>query len=77
MSMQVLPQTPKGQRLSLVALAGAAMALLWAILEWAGVEVPAPVISALTSLVMLLAGFYDHKNKNETGEPPYTGDGSE
>ena len=70
--IQALPQTPKAKRISIVSLSAAVMLLLWAIADWAGVSVPAPVISALTSLVMLVAGFIDFKHADDIvydGEP--------
>jgi uncharacterized membrane protein len=63
--MNVVPQTNKSKRISLVALSGAVMALIWALAEWAGIEVPAPVISTVTSLVMLLAGFIDFTHADD------------
>lgn len=57
--------TNKTKRLSLVAVAAAVMILIWSLLEWAGVSVPAPVTSAVTSLVMLLAGFIDFKHSDD------------
>ena len=58
------PSTPKAKRLSTVALAGAVLAVVWAIFDEFGGGLPAVVVSAVTSLVMLVAGFYDFKHKD-------------
>jgi len=59
MKDRITPKTPKGKRLSLVALAGAVLTLGWAMLEWAGVDVPDGVISGTTGLAMLIAGSFE------------------
>ena len=60
------PSSPKAKRLSTVALAGAILAVIWAIVdELSSFGVSAVIVSAITSLVMLVAGFYDFKHKDE------------
>ena len=68
------PSTPKAKRLSTVALAGAILAVVWSLFDgFSDVYLPAVVISAVTSLVMLVAGFYDFKHADADtfvgGEP--------
>ena len=55
----------KQKRLSTVALAGAVLAVTWAIVDqvFEG-TVDAVIVSAVTSLVMLVAGFYDFKHSD-------------
>ena len=67
---KIAPDTPKAKRLSTVALAGAVLAVIWAIVdEFTTYGVSAVIVSAITSLVMLVAGFYDFKNQgSETFE---------
>jgi len=68
MAAPVNNMSPKTKRLSMVALAGAVMAVIWVIIDsW--FEVDAVFVSTVTSLVMLLAGFVDHKNP-----PTYDGE---
>jgi len=55
MKDRIVPNTPKGRRLSLVALVGAVLALVWALSEWAGLSVPDGVISGTTGLATLIA----------------------
>ena len=60
------PSTPKAKRLSTVALAGAILAVVWAIVdEFTTFGVSAVIVSAITSLVMLVAGFYDFKHVDQ------------
>jgi len=61
--------TPKTKRLSIVALSGAAMAFGWALYDSIIGSANPVVVSTFTSLVMLVAGFYDHKNP-----PTYDGE---
>ena len=62
---KIVPETPKAKRLSTVALSGAILAVVWAILdEYTSLLTPAVIVSSITSLVMLVAGFYDFKNKD-------------
>ncbi len=68
------PSTPKAKRLSSVALAGAILAVIWAIVdEFTAFGVSAVIVSAITSLVMLMAGFYDFRAGDDVetfaGEP--------
>jgi len=44
------PATPKAKRLSMVALTGAALAVVWAGAAWAGVEAPDSFVSAVGTL---------------------------
>ena len=53
------PTTPKSKRLSVVGLAGAVLAVVWAGLSWAGVEAPDVFVSAVGTLAALLAAAYD------------------
>ena len=72
-SLSQLP--PKAVRMSKVALSAAVMAVVWAIVdEFTSVGFSPIVVSSITSLVMLLAQFYDYKAKVEgvevfEGEP--------
>lgn len=70
---KIAPETPKAKRLSTVALSGAVLAVIWAIVdEFTTFGVSAVIVSAITSLVMLVAGFYDFKHVDEetfAGEP--------
>ena len=55
---------PKAVRMSAVALAAAVMAVLWALVdEFTTFGVSAVIVSAVTSLVMLVAQFVDVKAK--------------
>ena len=58
---QIMASTStKTKRLSTVALSGAVLAVVWSIGDqMVNAEVPAVVVSSITSLVMLVAGFYD------------------
>ena len=64
---KIAPMTPpKAKRLSTVALAGAVLAVWWAIFdELSSGGVSAVIVSAITSLVMLVAGFYDFKHGDD------------
>ena len=56
----------KQKRLSSVALSAAVLAVVWAIVDEFTAGTMSPVIvSAVTSLVMLLAGFYDFKHSDD------------
>ena len=58
--------SPKVLRLSVVALAAAVMAVVWAILdEISGGNFNPVIVSSVTSLVMLVAQFIDWKRKQE------------
>lgn len=64
-SQTISEASPKVKRLSTVALAGAVLAVVWAVAdEFLGV--PAVVVSAVTSLVMLVSGFYDFRADGDT-----------
>jgi len=56
---KVKPSTPKSKRLSVVGLVGAALAVIWAGLGWAGVTAPDVFVSAVGTLAALLAAAYD------------------
>ena len=63
---KIVPETPKAKRLSTVALSGAILAVVWAILdEYTSLLTPAVLVSSITSLVMLVSGFYDFKNVDQ------------
>ena len=55
----LIPTTPKSKRLSLVGLTGAAMAVIWAALAWAGIEAPDAFVSSVGTLAAILAGYRD------------------
>ena len=74
---KLAPDTPKAKRLSTVALAGAGLAVIWSLVDglWE-VDLPAVFISAVTSFVMLIEGFYDFKHSDVDsygGEPDPNG----
>ena len=73
MLSKIAPDTPKAKRLSTVALSGAILAVVWAVVDeiWSWGVSPV-IVSAITSLVMLVAGFYDFKHGN--GDT-FTGEG--
>ena len=75
---KIAPDTPKAKRLSTVALSGAILAVVWAIVdEYSDLGAPAVIVSAITSLVMLVAGFYDFKHADAesfTGGEPTGGE---
>ena len=52
-------ESPKAKRISVVATTGAALAVLWAGLSWAGVTAPEVFVSAVGTLAALLAGAFD------------------
>lgn len=63
--LMAVPVTNKTKRLSLVAVTGAALALVWAIFdELFSVGWSPAIVSGVTSLAMLLAGFYDWKRQD-------------
>lgn len=72
--MKILPealdQVPaKAIRMSAVALSAAVMAVVWIVLdEYSNLDPPAVLVSAVTSLVMLVAQFTDVKAKAEGAE---------
>ena len=69
MKQLIQNQSPKIVRLSRVALAAGVMAVIWIILdEYTDLLVPAVLVSAITSLVMLVAQFLDVKAKSEGAE---------
>ncbi len=56
----------KSVRMSKVALSAGVMAVVWLLLdEYTDVYISAALVSAVTSLVMLVAQFYDFKAKSE------------
>ena len=64
--------TPKAKRLSVVAVAGAVFALVWSLGDWLiPAAIPPVVVSSVTSLGMLVAGFVDFRHADAdtfTGE---------
>ena len=72
--MKILPEAleavpAKAIRMSAVALSAAVMAVVWIIIdEYTSIDPPAVLVSAVTSLVMLLAQFTDVKAKAEGAE---------
>ena len=70
---RITPDTPKAKRLSTVALSGAVLAVIWSLFDGLfEVDLPAVFISSSTSLIALVAGFYDFKHKDSDtfqGEP--------
>ncbi len=63
MKRAITDLSPKQVRMSLVALAAAIMAVVWAVTDSVfGLLVPEALVSAVTALVMLVAQFYDRKN---------------
>jgi len=67
MKMNPAQMEPKAKRMSVVALTAAVFALLWALVDWALGDnyFPPVVVSAVTSLGMLVAGFYDFKHEDD------------
>jgi len=60
------PATPKAKRLSVVAVVGGVLAVLWGTTDWlVAVEIPDYLVSSITSLAMLIAGFYDFKRDDD------------
>ncbi len=60
----------KSVRMSKVALSAGVMAIVWLVLdEYTDLYISAALVSAVTSLVMLIAQFYDFKFKAEGGTP--------
>lgn len=54
------PTTPKSKRLSVVAVTGAALAVLWGGLSWVwNIEAPDTFVSAVGTLAAMLAAAYD------------------
>ena len=54
----------KSIRMSVVALSATASTVIWLLLdELTGIYISAPLVSASTGLVLLVAQFYDHKAK--------------
>ena len=72
--MKILPealdQVPaKAIRMSAVALSAAVMAVVWIVIdEYTSIDPPAVLVSAVTSLVMLLAQFTDVKARHDGAE---------
>ena len=72
--MKILPEAlnevnPKAVRMSAVALSAAVMAVVWVVLdEYTDLYTPAVLVSAVTSLVMLVAQFLDIKAKRQGTE---------
>lgn len=56
---QIRPSTPKSKRLSIVGVTGAGLAVLWAGLQWAGVQAPDVFVSAVGTLAAMIAGAFD------------------
>lgn len=70
----LLPQTAKSRRLSLVSLSAAVMAVVWYVLDtWTDFYIDPVGVSLITSLVMLISGFYDLRAK-DAGAELYHGD---
>ena len=59
----IVESSPKTKRLSTVALTGAVLAVIWSIAD-AYLEPTAAVVSAITGLTMLFAGFVDFKHED-------------
>ena len=53
------PTTPKSKRLSVVAVTGAALAVVWSLLSWSGIAAPDVVVSSIGTLAALLAASFD------------------
>ena len=67
---RVAESSPKTKRLSTVALVAAILAVVWAIVDNQVENVDAVIVSTVTSLTMLLAGFWDFKHADkETYNP--------
>ena len=68
---RVAESSPKTKRLSTVALVAAILAVFWAMIDnIANFEVDAVIVSSVTALAMLLAGFWDFKHADkETYNP--------
>lgn len=57
----------KTKRMSLVALTGAILALLWAVVdEVSGYPLNPAIVSGVTSLAMLVAGFVDFRHEDDS-----------
>ena len=60
----VKDMSPKSVRMSIVALSATASTVIWLLLdEFTSIFISAPLVSASTGLVLLVAQFYDHKAK--------------
>ena len=57
----LIPTTAKSKRLSIVGLVGAALAVFWAGLAWAGIDAPDVFVSSLGTLAAMLAGALDRE----------------
>ena len=69
MKQLIKSQSPKVLRLSRVALAAGVMAVMWILIdEYTDLFPSAVLVSAITSLVMLIAQFLDVKAKSEGAE---------
>ena len=56
--------SPKAKRLSMVAVTGAGLAVVWSIADvW--LNVPSTVVASTTGLFMLVAGFIDFKHEDD------------
>ncbi len=64
----------KSVRMSIVALSATASTVIWLLLdEFTDIYISAPLVSASTGLVLLVAQFYDHKAKAD-GHEIFEGD---
>ena len=72
---RVAESSPKTKRLSTVALMGAILAVVWAIVDNMVGSVDAVIVSTVTSLFMMLAGFWDFKHSDMETYTPDGGDG--
>ena len=64
----------KSVRMSVVALSATASTVIWLLLdEFTDLFISAPLVSASTGLVLLVAQFYDHKAKAD-GHELFEGD---
>ena len=62
--MAGLAHSPKAKRLSMVAVTGAGLAVVWSIVE-VRFDPSSVFVSSMTALAMLLAGFVDFKHEDD------------
>lgn len=64
---KMVPKTAKSRRLSIVALSGAVLAVVWAGGSWAGLEVPETFVSAVATLTAMVAAAFEVRGGSDGG----------